>query len=433
MGKQPQTTRIQEASPSIYSSLDRSLHEFRLLVLKPGTHDKPLHATLKRVRFPHAGKRKGTSAFETISYVWGDQSVRDSITVNGQLLDIPASAASALRRMRFRHGERSLWIDSVCINQGDLLERGQQVSMMSEIYFCAFANLIHLGEDDVHAESAFGSIERIVQEAREESAGTNLDDFIFYADQRVKHSTSPLRCMPDIEALAWLFSRHWFRYVSLPAESTSHTEICSSRLWVVQELLLSARSIAYCGEVSIAMSKILTATGWLQHKLLHLPQRISSDGFWGASKMFMMQTSGHDLTDLLMHLGFYHCSDVRDKVFGGLGLFQQRNETVKGFYGMPDALSPDYTKEPVHVLRDASRLCIDNDQSLLLLANSHYRRQGRLKGMPTWVPDWHRKWSSDEAATYQHQSFNACGHLVGPDIKQHPDPNILSLRASTSR
>ena len=148
--------------------------------------------------------------------------------------------------------------------------------------------------------------------------------------------------------------------------------------------------------------------------------------------MFMMQTSGHDLTGLLTHLGFYRCSDVRDKVFGGLGLFQQRNETVKGLYGMLDALSPDYTKQAVHVLRDASRLCIDSDQSLLLLANSHYSQRGRLKGMPTWVPDWHRKWTSDEAAAYEHQSFNACGDLDRPDIVEHPDPDVLSLRASTS-
>ena len=89
--------------------------------------------------------------------------------------------------------------------------------MMSEIYFCASANLIHLGEEDLHAESAFSSIDRIVEEAQKKSGGGTLDEFIFHADQRVKHSISPLLCRPDFEALAWLFNRPWFRFVSWPA------------------------------------------------------------------------------------------------------------------------------------------------------------------------------------------------------------------------
>lgn len=204
-----------------------------------------------------------------------------------------------------------------------------------------------------------------------------------------------------------------------------------SRLWVVQELLLSNRSIAYCGQLSIHMNKILTATGWLQHKLLHLPQSINSEGFWGASNMFMMQNSGHDLTDLLMHLGLYNCTDIRDKVFGGLGLFQQRNETVKGFYGMPDALITDYTKEPARVIRDATRLCIDHDRSLFLLARSGFAPDGRMKGLPTWVPDWYRNPTPGEATTYPPQSFEACGELTTPETLPHPNPDVLSLRGIT--
>ena len=145
-----------------------------------------------------------------------------------------------------------------------------------------------------------------------------------------------------------------------------------------------------------------------------------------------MQNSGHDLTDLLMHLGLYSCTDIRDKVFGGLGLYQSRNQTVKGFYGMPDALTPDYTKDPAHVLRDATRLCIDDDRSLYLLARAHYEHHGRPKGLPTWIPDWYRKPSPGEPPTYPPQSFDACGDLRQPELLQHPNPDILSLRGLLS-
>lgn len=176
------------------------------------------------------------------------------------------------------------------------------------------------------------------------------------------------------------------------------------------------------------MTKILTATGWLQHKLLHLPRSIGCEGFWGASNMFMMQDSGHDLTDLLMKLGLFNCSDIRDKVFGGLGLYQSRNKTVKGFYGMPDALTPDYTKNAAHVLRDATRLCIDDDRSLYLLARTHYEHRGRPKALPTWIPDWYRKPGPEEPPAYLPQLFDASGDLRQPEILQHPNPDILSLR-----
>jgi hypothetical protein len=102
----------------------------------------------------------------------------------------------------------------------DLQERAHQVSMMAETYFCAYANLIHLGDDDEKAESTFDSIERIVREIEDEAGGVNPDDFIFYDNQLVKRSTSPLTCGPDFDALTWLFNRPWFRFGSPIAELT---------------------------------------------------------------------------------------------------------------------------------------------------------------------------------------------------------------------
>jgi hypothetical protein len=147
--KPPQKKHAKRTLRGVYSSLDPKRHEFRLLVLKPGSHDKLLSGTLKKVRFPDNSSRRNASApFETVSYVWGDKRIRDTILINNTPLDIPVSAVSALKCMRLRHEERSLWIDSICINQEDLQERAQQVSMMAEIYSFAYAYLIHLGDDD---------------------------------------------------------------------------------------------------------------------------------------------------------------------------------------------------------------------------------------------------------------------------------------------
>ena len=221
--KRPRKPGIKQRSQGIYSPLDSKRHEFRILVLRPGPYDKPLRGYLKIIRFPESGKKKGSGTFETVSYVWGDKTARASITVTGQTLDIPASAVSALKCMRYRHGERTLWIDSICINQEDLQERAQQVSMMAEIFGWAHTNLIHLGDDDGKAKSAIDSIDRIAREIEEEIGGVMFRDFVFYKDMRFKRSTNPLTSDPDFDALVWLFDRPWFRYVSLIAISGHHT------------------------------------------------------------------------------------------------------------------------------------------------------------------------------------------------------------------
>jgi hypothetical protein len=175
------------------------------------------------------------------------------------------------------------------------------------------------------------------------------------------------------------------------------------------------------------MSKILTAVGWLYYKYNHFPRSVRSEGFWRASNMFTMQNSGRDITDLLVLLGRYNCSDVRDKVFGCLRLYQSRNQTVQGFYGIPDALTPDYTKNSTRVLRDATRFCIGDDHSLLLLASAQYSHRNRPKGLPTWVPGWYRLPSPEDTVPYLMRLFNVSGYLRQTEILQYAEPNILPL------
>lgn len=110
--------------------------EVRLVILHPGTEVKCdlIHVHLESLPF-----------YETISYVWGNRKIRETILLNGQEKDVPASTKSALRRMQ-QDRERYLWIDAVCINQDDVDERSQQVALMASIYSQA-DNIVWLGED----------------------------------------------------------------------------------------------------------------------------------------------------------------------------------------------------------------------------------------------------------------------------------------------
>ncbi|KAK0638571.1 heterokaryon incompatibility protein-domain-containing protein, partial [Cercophora newfieldiana] len=85
--------------------------------------------------------------FVALSYVWGDASQTESISINGRATTVTVNLAHALHHSlnvwATLHNdiasvsELRIWADAVCINQADLLERSIQVRMMGSIYSSA--------------------------------------------------------------------------------------------------------------------------------------------------------------------------------------------------------------------------------------------------------------------------------------------------------
>lgn len=147
-----------------WTPLDKARKEIRILELAQGAGSEPLsgqlhHAFLDLPEKPY---------YEAISYVWGGPARDMSIVVNNALVAIPASADSALRCMRFPNDSRRLWIDCVCIDQNNELEKGHQVGIMSEIFTFSQGTLAYLGDDDGFAQSAVEGFEVFKQMKHEE-------------------------------------------------------------------------------------------------------------------------------------------------------------------------------------------------------------------------------------------------------------------------
>jgi hypothetical protein len=96
--------------------------------------------------------------YETISYAWGETTLAGHILVDGGVINIPASAVSALQYMRLPDKSRTLWIDCICIDQQDEMEKNHQVALMSDIYTNSHQTLSFIGEDDGTAAKAFEGI-----------------------------------------------------------------------------------------------------------------------------------------------------------------------------------------------------------------------------------------------------------------------------------
>jgi len=91
----------------------------RLLVLNPGGNGEKLTGRLQSFSVGH------TQGYKALSYVWGEPRFTDIIFIEGKRLAITDSLGAALRRLRPPAGQPQLriWIDQVCINQKDSVER----------------------------------------------------------------------------------------------------------------------------------------------------------------------------------------------------------------------------------------------------------------------------------------------------------------------
>lgn len=82
--------------------------------------------------------------YEALSYVWGGSSDNRQILLDGNELSVTNSLFEALAHLRDVKKERILWVDALCINQKDDIEKSIQVMMMDRIYAQASTVLVWL-------------------------------------------------------------------------------------------------------------------------------------------------------------------------------------------------------------------------------------------------------------------------------------------------
>ncbi|KAF1995299.1 HET-domain-containing protein, partial [Amniculicola lignicola CBS 123094] len=87
--------------------------------------------------------------FTALSYVWGAM-VPEPHHVNcgGFRIKITENGHCALRHLRKKLGNFTIWVDALCINQADVAEKSHQVPLMADIYSKAASVFVWLGESD---------------------------------------------------------------------------------------------------------------------------------------------------------------------------------------------------------------------------------------------------------------------------------------------
>lgn len=107
-----------------------------------------------------------THPYEALSYVWGPEDNTESIYIDGDEHSVRANLHQALSHLRDGFLERIVWIDAICINQGDNSEKGQQVQSMAKIYAKASRVVIWLGDAADNSDQALEAIRAAAEEQR---------------------------------------------------------------------------------------------------------------------------------------------------------------------------------------------------------------------------------------------------------------------------
>lgn len=149
-----------------------------------------------------------TKDYNAVSYSWGDKTVTRRIILDRCTLDIPAGTFDVLERFRkSKNFNKPIWVDAVCIDQGNDAERGYQVALMRDVYSQADEVLIWLGEDDGTTEDAIRSINLVLEQAGGETVGYGeFEDTLFNESGGLSYSDSPLPEACDYQAIRSFYS-----------------------------------------------------------------------------------------------------------------------------------------------------------------------------------------------------------------------------------
>ncbi|KAH7066133.1 heterokaryon incompatibility protein-domain-containing protein [Paraphoma chrysanthemicola] len=341
----------------------------RLLDLHPGHEANSISCSLRHCDLDY------DPDYEAISYVWGEPVFSVDIECDGQAVYITPGLQQVLKRVRLADAMRTIWADGICINQKDDIERSIQVQLMRQIYSSASRVLVWLGPDtNSAAETAF-SLCRAVSDA-----------FVTDILSSPKRSDKLLITADDTR---------WLSLQSLVG--------CTwwTRVWVLQELRLARVASILWGPEEIDWSHI-------QHTSKHLqciafpryPTGISPlqftlvNVFVSGHPGEIVQTetvdrhNDYDIVTLLRLGDKLSCSDDRDRIYGILGVTDDRDKIV-----------PDYTKTANEVYWDFAiwllRRAVSERNVHLDLYNlfAHVKHEQVLHrwtpaSLPSWVPRW---------------------------------------------
>lgn len=150
-----------------------------------------------------------------------------TILLQGLSVKVITNLHAALRDIRSETSNKTLWVDAICINQDDILERNSQVMKMRDIYQKASRVAIWLGSESTNSPKALKFVAEF---------GYRLDHTNSTADvEKLIQNTFKLpRYEKSWAALSNVVTRPWW-----------------TRSWTFQKIMVASNAVVYCGSQSV--------------------------------------------------------------------------------------------------------------------------------------------------------------------------------------
>jgi hypothetical protein len=317
--------------------------------------------------------------YTALSYAWGsaEEHIEAEIRVInnnlpgigqrqiGRLMRVGKNLGMALRDLRREESPRTMWIDALCIDQGNSEEKAVQVSKIGDIFQLAANVVAYIGPEADESVALMEYLEHIGK-GSEYNWKTGILNVA-----ALRHEWKGMRLIDDYDNLLidaqlqdsiyQLFSRPWFE-----------------RLWIRQEITLGgAKAMITCGRYELPWRFFLRAWTCLY---VHFSRTDSLQPhylrkLWQISSLLEQQrlASLHTLRDTFRGL---KCTDQRDRLFAVLEMLPKDEKRL---------ISVNYTKVPAEVYKDATLGWIEAHRDLSILQECEL--QDGWAG-PTWVPNW---------------------------------------------
>jgi hypothetical protein len=311
--------------------------------------------------YPGNGVEGFLPRYEALSYTWGDVDGRGTIAVEAQQsavsqLQARENLIAALRHLRDAQTTRTFWIDALCINQNDEIEKRSQIRRMRDIYRSAYQVVAWLGPEANSSHHAIQTLNYIGDQV-EYLVGGHLCP----SPDAVEENWHDPRTELPYESQTWdavhsLFCRGWF-----------------DRVWIIQEILLAdSRALIQCGLHNIPFTIFRRAATCIKEN--HHASKLETRLRFLAK---ITNPSAGLSFDRVVRLGSQRlCQNPRDYVYGVLGLAPKK---------LAAKVQPNYSKSVSQVYTDTTLLYSNHIQRLDILQRAY--QYGRNLELPSWVPD----------------------------------------------
>jgi hypothetical protein len=350
--------------------------------------------------------RTFVGAFEAVSYTWGSAQPLSNVTVvDAQspcmhigTCSVGPNLLELLKHLRRPANTRALWIDAICINQEDPIEKGEQVRRMYDIFKFASRTVIWLGKASDDSMEALRALEHMGKQLE-----FTINNYFIPA--------------PDASEKNWWTPKH-----SIPLSPSAWTAIANlmerpyfERLWVLQEAqVASQHSIMQCGEEEILWYYARRAFLRCRQELMILPHFYSLPA---ESKRDLVDNVSRsslamDIEFLFEVASLRKCADPRDKVFAIFGLLPLK---------MTQHIRPSYelTVQDIYIQAFLATVYYTHRMFLLNCTN----QRGHRGDHPSWAPDL--RVSGYELHTV---TAGSCSSGISAVYLSYQPPNRLQVR-----